>query len=167
MTTPSVSLPIRLTTACAGMLLAVTSVGLATPSTSAATTKTVSVTAKSNTYESKVMKRINQLRAARGMKRVKMANCQDSYAETGARSNARAGSLTHQDLSPIMNSCKARWAGEVIAAGTRMGARATVRMWMHSPGHKAIIMKRSIRRIGVGAFVRGGGQVFISAVAGR
>ena len=167
MTTPCASLPIRLTTAFAGMLLAVTSVGLAIPSTSAATTKSVSVSAKSNTFESKVMKRINKLRSARGMKRVKMASCPESYAESGARSNARAGSLTHQDLGPVMNNCQARWAGEVIAAGTRLGARATVRMWMKSSGHKAIIMKRGIRRIGVGAFVRGRGQVFVTAVAGR
>ena len=46
----------------------------------------------------------------------------------------------------------ADWVGENIATVTRKGsaARKVVRMWMASPGHRAVLLSPSGRRIGVG-----------------
>jgi uncharacterized protein YkwD len=52
----------------------------------------------------------------------------------------------------------ARWVGENIGVVSARGSSAAriVRMWMRSPGHRAVLLSRSSRRIGVG---RGTGSV--------
>ena len=47
----------------------------------------------------------------------------------------------------------ADWVGENIAAvwRRRSAARKVVRMWMASPGHRAVLLSPSGRRIGVGS----------------
>jgi uncharacterized protein YkwD len=45
----------------------------------------------------------------------------------------------------------ARWIGESIAAlAGRRTARRVVRMWMHSPPHRAVLLAHAGSRIGVG-----------------
>jgi uncharacterized protein YkwD len=43
-----------------------------------------------------------------------------------------------------------RRVGETLAWASSCGARRVVRMWMDSPGHRAILLSGSFRRIGVG-----------------
>ena len=44
------------------------------------------------------------------------------------------------------------WAGETLAwgTGTMASPRATVRMWMHSAEHRAIILSRNAKLVGIG-----------------
>ena len=44
-----------------------------------------------------------------------------------------------------------RWIGEnIVAISGRATARKAVRLWMHSPPHRAILLSPSGRRIGIG-----------------
>jgi uncharacterized protein YkwD len=44
------------------------------------------------------------------------------------------------------------WAAETLAwgTGTQASPRATVRMWMHSPEHRAIILSTQAKLVGIG-----------------
>jgi uncharacterized protein YkwD len=70
----------------------------------------------------------------------------------------RADYLSHdsRDGTPMATRVRrytgARWVGENIAVTTRRRgvARRVVRMWMASPGHRAVLLSPKSRRIGVG-----------------
>ncbi len=63
---------------------------------------------------------------------------------------AQTGTFAHQSLTPIMQACAARGAGENIAYGN-VTADAMMTMWMNSPGHRANILNGSFTGIGIGA----------------
>jgi uncharacterized protein YkwD len=70
----------------------------------------------------------------------------------------RADFLSHSssDGTPMGRRVRrytgADWVGENVGAVRRRGntARRIVRMWMASPGHRAVLLSPSGRRIGVG-----------------
>ncbi|HEU0287388.1 MAG TPA: CAP domain-containing protein [Nocardioidaceae bacterium] len=69
---------------------------------------------------------------------------------------AASGDFEHQNLNVIFRRCDgARSAGENIARGG-VSPRATVRLWMNSPGHRANILNRRYTHLGVGAAARNG-----------
>jgi uncharacterized protein YkwD len=43
-----------------------------------------------------------------------------------------------------------RRIGETIAMRSRCSARGFVRMWLNSPPHRAVLLSRGFRRIGIG-----------------
>jgi uncharacterized protein YkwD len=43
-----------------------------------------------------------------------------------------------------------RRIGETIAWTSRCSARQVVRMWLNSPGHRAVLLSRGFRRVGIG-----------------
>ena len=61
--------------------------------------------------------------------------------------------MFHQDLHKVQKRCGVGLAGENVAYGYRDGP-SVVMAWMASPGHRANILKRGYRLIGVGAVMK-------------
>lgn len=138
----------------------------ATPSTvrsfAAASRSTPSVAA----YESRVVKRTNHRRATHDRVALHRRACVTRYAERWARHMARTETMVHQHLTPILRACGLRLVGENIAYGYPT-AKSVVRAWMASPGHRANILTRRYRQIGVGAARDSHGVMWVSQVFGR
>ncbi len=74
--------------------------------------------------------------------------------------------LPHQDLGRVMRRCNLRTAGENIAAGHPTG-RAVVRGWMDSEGHRANILNRRYRLLGMAMRRSDNGTPYAAQVFGR
>ncbi len=108
--------------------------------------------------ERKVVKLVNKIRARHGLKRLKSSRALARAANDHTGDILRTDVLSHcsPDGTPMATRVRrytgADWVGENIATVTRKGsaARKVVRMWMASPGHRAVLLSPSGRRIGVG-----------------
>jgi uncharacterized protein YkwD len=101
-------------------------------------------------YERRVQRLVNHRRDAHGLRRLRMATCPDTVAEGWSRFLASNNEFFHQSMTDVLNQCNARYAGETLGRGS-MTPRKLVRMWMESPGHRAVLLSTKSRRIGVGA----------------
>jgi uncharacterized protein YkwD len=101
-------------------------------------------------FEANVMKWTNRARKHHGRHPLKHGKCVSGFADPWARHMAKIQQLVHQNLGPILKRCKASQVAENIAYGYPT-ARATVRAWMHSKGHRANILNRGLTNLGVGA----------------
>ncbi len=108
-------------------------------------------------YESRILVLVNAERAKLGEPALTLVGCADSFANSWAASMAQTGTFAHQSLSPIMQGCSARAAGENIAYGN-VSADQMMTMWMNSPGHKANILNASYTGIGIGAVETSSGR---------
>jgi uncharacterized protein YkwD len=115
-----------------------------------------------DTFESRVIVWINRERTARGLVPVKAQSCTDYYAERWSRYLGRNLEFFHQQLDPFFDRCHATYAGETLARGA-VTPQEMVQLWMHSDGHRAILLSRSPRRIGVGAFLDSRGDWLVAA----
>jgi uncharacterized protein YkwD len=104
----------------------------------------------SGTYERRLLRWTNVQRQRHGRRPVRANRCADRYAEGWTRHMARTGRFEHRDQRVVMRGCDATAAGEVIARG-HVTPRRMVRMWMSSSGHRAILLSRRYRLIGIGA----------------
>jgi uncharacterized protein YkwD len=108
--------------------------------------------------ERKVVKLVNRIRARHGLKRLRSSRALARAANDHTSDILRTDLLTHcsPDGTPMATRVRrytgARWVGENIAMLSRRrgAARKVVRMWMASPGHRAVLLSPSGRRIGVG-----------------
>ncbi|WP_370614744.1 CAP domain-containing protein [Mumia sp. Pv 4-285] len=114
-------------------------------------------------YERRVVRHTNRARRAHDMKALRRNACLDLYAQRSADRIARSGRLTHQNLRPVLRRCGGWKVGENIAYGYQW-PRWVVRAWMNSPGHRANILERRYRRIGVGVRADSNGTVWVSQV---
>ncbi len=101
-------------------------------------------------YEGRILVLVNSERAKQGLRPLALASCADRFANSWAAGMAQSGTFAHQSLTPIMQACAARGAGENIAYGN-VSADAMMTMWMNSPGHRANILNGSFTGIGIGA----------------
>jgi uncharacterized protein YkwD len=99
---------------------------------------------------------VNAHRAAAGLRPVRISFAVHRAAELHARDQAAMGFMTHtgsdgSDAGQRIRRQGYTWSmwGENVAYGYGT-ARAVVRAWMNSPGHRANILNRSFRHIGVG-----------------
>ncbi len=104
----------------------------------------------SGRYERRLLHWTNVQRQRHGRRPVRANRCADRYAEGWTRHLARTGRFEHRDQRVVMRGCDATAAGEVIARG-HVTPRRMVRMWMGSDGHRAILLSRRFRLIGIGA----------------
>jgi uncharacterized protein YkwD len=103
------------------------------------------------TFEKRILRQINKRRAAREMRRVrKVSPCLDDFAQDWATYLATTGLFVHRDQQVIIAACELTWAGETLARGSGLTPRETVKAWMKSPTHKAVIMKKRANRAGIG-----------------
>ena len=102
-------------------------------------------------YENRVVVLINQRRKDAHLKPVHYFDgCIDGFSERWARHLAETGGFVHRDQRKILRRCHLTWVGETLARGTALTPAATVKAWMHSPEHRAVIMKSRANRAGVG-----------------
>ena len=141
--------------------------GLATAPAHSAQASTALTSARAmalapSTYEKRVQRVVNNRRAAHGLVRLRMAPCPDGTAQRWADHLAANDAFYHQSMSAVLDRCNARYAGETLGRGS-MTPRKLVRMWMQSPGHRAILLSHKPRRIGIGVSPDGTGRVVVAA----
>jgi uncharacterized protein YkwD len=107
--------------------------------------------------------RVNQERTSRGMKRVRLSRRLGRAARRHAGDMVQRNYFAHDSLgggdfvgrirrTGYLRSA-GRWVvGENLAwgAGDRSSPEATVQAWMDSPPHRANILKRRFREVGIG-----------------
>lgn len=116
-------------------------------------------------YANAVVKATNHVRAQRDRTRLRRQACLQRFANQHARRMAKQRRMFHQPLGRIQRRCGTGSVAENVAYGFPTG-RAAVRVWMRSPGHRANILRKRYRLIGVGAR-KAGGHWYVSQVFGR
>lgn len=94
--------------------------------------------------EERLVDRINDARAAHGLRQLRIRPGLNQGARSWSRYLLRRDSFHHGSLSPGM--------GEILAWGTCswFTPRQSVRMWLDSPGHRALLLRPSFRFVGTG-----------------
>jgi uncharacterized protein YkwD len=94
--------------------------------------------------------KINQIRHAHGLARLRPSFALFYSARRYARRMIRSDYFGHQARIPVAGHF--RTAGETLAwhSGWRLSPRQTVRQWMGSPSHRAVLLSSSFTRLGVG-----------------
>ena len=135
----------------ASLLLSTGLTTILTVSAAAATNSSASSPAMSpRVYEKRVQHQVNVVRKAHGLPRLRVARCTDDVAERWNAHLAKNDLFYHQSMWDILDRCDARYAGETLGRGA-ITPRVLVQMWMHSEGHRAVLMSPLARRIGVAA----------------
>ena len=122
--------------------------------------------AASDTYERDAARYANAERTKRGLPALGGARCLDVYAERLAVALSREQRLRHSDLGVILRVCRLRTVGENVAYGYPNGKSVT-QGWMGSPGHRANILNRAFRGVGIGAVQDRRGRWWVAQVLGR
>ncbi len=104
--------------------------------------------------EARAIASLNQIRAANGLSSLRVSSNLASSASAYARYMLRNDFFGHQ--ARIRVASQFRTAGETLAwhSGWSAGPRQTVRQWMNSPPHRAVLMSSAFRQVGMG-MVRG------------
>lgn len=104
--------------------------------------------------EQRLLEEINRVRAANGVRPLRTDARLRAAAEAHSRDMVAHGYLGHGDFGRRLQSygVRARAVGENVAwgAGSSVRARAVVASWMSSPWHRANLLSREFRRIGLG-----------------
>ncbi|MCP9484288.1 MAG: CAP domain-containing protein [Gaiellaceae bacterium MAG52_C11] len=108
-----------------------------------------------NTTELGLLEVVNDVRVANGVPPLEVDHTLVRAARAHTGRMLRADVLSHGSFGPRLGSFGARGPrfGENLAWGTGWSgsARALVRAWLASPGHRANLLRRGFRRIGIGA----------------
>jgi uncharacterized protein YkwD len=94
--------------------------------------------------------KINKIRRAHGIARMRPSFSLFISAGRYARQMMRSDYFGHLARIPVTR--RFRMTGETLAwhSGWRLSPRRTVRQWMGSPSHRAILLSSSFTRLGVG-----------------
>ena len=95
--------------------------------------------------------KINQVRAAHGLRPLHRSPSLAGSSSRFAAFLMRRGVLAHR--SRVSAGSGFRKLGEALGltSGRGLGVGATVRMWLHSPTHRAVILTRSMNLVGASA----------------
>jgi uncharacterized protein YkwD len=120
-----------------------------------------------DSLEDPLVRKINRLRASKGLRKLRLNGDLTKGATKHARSMGTTGYFKHELYTPTRSTTWTpfgtwiRWyyggyswwtAGENLAWGSpSLTPRQTVRAWMRSDGHRANLLKRGWRHIGVAA----------------
>ena len=107
--------------------------------------------------ERKVIRLVNRIRGHHGLRRLKTSRRLARAASQHTGDMVARNFLSHASsdgtgmAQRVRRYTGARWVGETIAVVAGRGtASRTVRLWMHSPPHRAVLLSPAGRRIGVG-----------------
>lgn len=104
-------------------------------------------------FDSQVLHYTNVERSKRGLRALRPGGCADGFASRHTQRLASRDAFHHQALRPVLRTCKKRTAGENLAyRSPSLSAQQVVSMWMKSPGHRANILAKKYRFLGVDAF---------------
>ena len=94
--------------------------------------------------EKRLVERINDVRAAHGLRQLRIGSRLNQGARSWSRYLVRRDSFHHASLSP--------GTGEILAWGTCswFTPAQAVRMWLDSPGHRVLLLRPSFRFVGTG-----------------
>ncbi len=106
-------------------------------------------------YAAAALKATNAERVDRDRAELRKSRCLTRLARRQARRMARRQELFHQVLGLVQLKCLMGWVGENVAMGYPDG-KSAVRGWMKSPGHRANILHKPFRRMGIAAVKRHG-----------
>jgi uncharacterized protein YkwD len=105
--------------------------------------------------ERALVRAVNGVRARHGLSRVAATRSLSRAADHHSRRMIAHDFFAHGAMAQrVRRYGHFRRVGETLAMVSRCGrrgARLTVRMWMGSSTHRAIVLSRGFRRIGVGA----------------
>ena len=98
-----------------------------------------------------VIRSINRVRASYGLRRLRAGRRLARAADAHSRNMLRADFFAHGSFAQrVRRYVRLRSVGETIAMTSRCAPRTVVRMWMNSPSHRAVLLSRRFRRVGVG-----------------
>lgn len=108
-----------------------------------------------------VLELCNEIRAGRGLPKLRRGNRATRAATIRARHIASVERLSHDGWAKVVEAVGlgARSAGENIAMGYR-DPEDVVRAWMNSPAHRANIVAKDFRVLGVAAAVDDDGDTW-------
>lgn len=138
-----------LTAALLSLVLAGSGTALA-PSASAQYAWEGTSTTATTEYAQQLLTRVNNVRASRGLHKLRLETCTDGFAEEWAETMVRDDLWQHSDLSALMSRCSATYAGENLASwSSGVSPRRIVRSWMRSDAHRRVLLSRKARRVGI------------------
>jgi uncharacterized protein YkwD len=101
--------------------------------------------------ERAVVRAINRARAAHGLRALRAHRRLARAADVHTRSMLRSDYFAHGDFSQrVRHYAFFRRIGETLAMTTRCSVGKVVSMWMHSAPHRAVLLSRGFRRVGIG-----------------
>jgi len=101
--------------------------------------------------ERTVIRAINRARASYGLRRLRANRRLARAADAHSRTMLRADFFAHGSFAQrVRRYVRLRSIGETIAMTSRCRPRTVVRMWLNSPGHRAVLLSGRYRRVGVG-----------------
>jgi uncharacterized protein YkwD len=107
--------------------------------------------------EQSLLQAVNHARAVHGAPPLRIGIRLQSAARAHSRAMARSGVFTHGDWYRRLrrHGVRAGTLGETLAwgVGTDGTAASLVRMWLASPPHRATLLRRGFRWIGVGVAI--------------
>ena len=110
--------------------------------------------AQSSGQEQSLLRSINQARARHGVPALRIASPLQRAARAHSQAMLRTGNFTHGNWYQRLrrHGARGRTLGEVIGwgSGSSGAAGAIVGMWLASPPHRATMLDRSFRYVGVG-----------------
>lgn len=103
-------------------------------------------------YELRMLSLINARRMGAGIAPLTLRECPDGFANRWSPVMAGNGSLSHQNLEPILSSCSVRTVGENVGMNSRQDADTMFTAFMASPPHAANILDCRFTAVGIGAY---------------
>lgn len=107
----------------------------------------------------------NVERDKRDLRTLRKNACLTRFAVRQAKRMAAKRQIFHQNLRPVLKRCGMRRVGENVAFGFRTGRSVVRDGWMNSQGHRANILERRYRLMGIGAR-KAGGAWYVAQVFG-
>jgi uncharacterized protein YkwD len=101
--------------------------------------------------ERAIVRAINRTRSHYGLRHLHAGRRLARAADAHSRSMLRSNVFAHGSFSSrVRRYASFKRVGETLAWNSRCSARGFVRMWLNSPGHRAVLLSSGFRRIGVG-----------------
>ena len=100
--------------------------------------------------EARAIESLNQIRASNGLAPLRTSNSLSQSADAYSRHMLVHDFFGHQ--ARILVASRFHTVGETLAwhSGFQPGARRTVRQWMASPPHRAVLLSSAFRLVGMG-----------------
>lgn len=117
-------------------------------------------------YQSQARSVSNVKRDHHDLAKFRKQRCVQRFARRQAVRMARQQRMYHQDLGVVLRRCNLSRVAENVAYGYPTG-RAVVRAWMKSPGHRANLLNRQHRMLGMAARRGSDGRWYAAQVFGR
>lgn len=148
------SLPVSALVAVVALMVALLPAGTASATPAPPAERQPAASARTVTLKpalQNVLKRVNKVRRNHGRKPLRVTHClTKKVAQPWARHMADTGDFAHRDLSKVFKICPSlTMVGENIAAG-QPTAKAVMKAWMGSKGHRRNILNKRYRKIGLG-----------------